>query len=248
MAVFPGSQATFRALMERSFAKLEVLAVYIDGIQIGGYHVLAAVGLDDTGKKHLLGLARGASENARVVKDLLDSLVKRGIDASRQRLFVIDRGKALRSGIEEVYGVQALVQRCRIHKLRNVLERLPDPLRMQVRSVMHAAYNLPEKDGRPSPGGQSGCPRAPRRGGEPAGGVAGDLHGQSPATHTGTHSLPCQHQHHRESERWSAARVRPRHALARSGHGVRWATAAFLEAEKKPSTAGTPPKKPEKLS
>ena len=82
-----------------------------------------------------------------MVKDLLDSLVKRGIDTSRQRLFVIDGGKALRSGIEELYGEQALVQRCRIHKLRNVLERLPDPLRMQVRSVMHAAYKLPEKDG-----------------------------------------------------------------------------------------------------
>lgn len=82
-----------------------------------------------------------------MVKDLLDSLVKHGIDASRQRLFVIDGGKALRSGIEEVYGEQALVQRCRIHKLRNVLERLPDPLRTLVRSVMHAAHKLPEKDG-----------------------------------------------------------------------------------------------------
>lgn len=56
------------------------------------------------------------------------SLVKRGIDASRQRLFVIDGGTALRSAIEEVYGEQA--QRCRIHKLRNVLERLPEPLRI----------------------------------------------------------------------------------------------------------------------
>lgn len=141
------SQATLSALMERSFAKLDVLAVYIDGIQIAGQHVLAAIGLDDTGAKHLLGLARGASENARVVKDLLDSLVKRGIDASRQRLFVIDGGKALRSAIEEVYGEQALVQRCRVHKLRNVLERLPEPLRTQVRSVMHGAYKLSEKEG-----------------------------------------------------------------------------------------------------
>ena len=96
--------------MERSFAKLDMLAVYIDGIQIEGQHVLAAVGLDDTGAKHLLGLARGASENARVVKDLLVSLAKRGIDASRQRLFVINEGTALRSAIEEVYGEQARVR------------------------------------------------------------------------------------------------------------------------------------------
>ena len=62
-----------------------------------------------------------------MVKDLLSSLIERGIGPERVRLFVIDGSKALRSAIEEVFGGQAKVQRCRIHKMRNVTERLPKP-------------------------------------------------------------------------------------------------------------------------
>jgi len=102
---------------------------------------------DAAGNKHLLGLAQGSSENARVAKDLLSDLVARGIDAERVRLFVIDGAKALRSAIAELFGDQAKVQRCRIHKMRNVTERLPKPLAAQVRAVMHAAYKLPEQAG-----------------------------------------------------------------------------------------------------
>jgi putative transposase len=141
------SEASLRQLMERSFHEHDIVAVYIDGIEVAGHHVVAAVGLDDTGEKHLLGLVRGSSENAAVVKDLLQSLVKRGIDVSVQRLFVIDGSKAIRSAIEQVYGEQGLVQRCRAHKVRNVTERLPEPTRAQTQSVMHAAYKLPEKEG-----------------------------------------------------------------------------------------------------
>ena len=141
------SEASLRKLMERSFHKHDIVAVYIDGIEVAGHHVVAAVGLEDTGEKHLLGLVRGSSENAGVVKDLLNSLVARGIDASVQRLFVIDGSKAIRSAIEQVYGEQGLVQRCRAHKVRNVTERLPEPARAQTRSVMHAAYKLAEKEG-----------------------------------------------------------------------------------------------------
>jgi transposase-like protein len=146
-AVKAASEASLRQLMERSFSEQDILAVYLDGIEVAGHHVVAAVGLDDTGVKHLLGLVRGSSENAGVVKDLLQSLVKRGIDASVQRLFVIDGSKAIRSAIEQVYGEQGLVQRCRAHKVRNVTERLPEPMRAQIKSVMHAAYKLPEKEG-----------------------------------------------------------------------------------------------------
>jgi putative transposase len=141
------SEASLRQVMERSFDEHDIVAVYLDGIEVAGHHVVAAVGLDDTGEKHLLGLVRGSSENAWVVKDLLQSLVKRGIDASVQRLFVIDGSKAIRSAIEQVYGEQGLVQRCRAHKVRNVTERLPEPTRTQTKSVMHAAYKLPEKEG-----------------------------------------------------------------------------------------------------
>jgi putative transposase len=146
-AVKAASEARLRELMERSFHECDIVAVYIDGIEVAGHHVLAAVGLDDEGQKHLLGLVRGSSENAAVVKDLLNSLVDRGVDASVRRLFVIDGSKAIRAAIEQVYGEQALVQRCRAHKLRNVIERLPEPERAQTRTVMHAAYKLPDKEG-----------------------------------------------------------------------------------------------------
>jgi len=141
------SEASLRELMERSFHEVDILAVYLDGIEVAAHHVVAAVGLQADGQKHLLGLVHGSSENAAVVKDLLHSLVARGIDASVQRLFVIDGSKAMRSAIEQVYGEQALVQRCRTHKVRNVTERLPEPERAQTKSVMHAAYKLCEREG-----------------------------------------------------------------------------------------------------
>jgi transposase-like protein len=134
-------------LMERRFDGVDMLAIYIDGIIIDKHHILAAVGVDNAGKKHLLGLSQGASENAQVVKDLLKSLVARGVAPEQERLFVIDGSKALRSAIEQVFGKSAQVQRCRTHKMRNVTERLPKEVAAQVKSVMHAAYKLPEKDG-----------------------------------------------------------------------------------------------------
>ena len=142
------SEAALAALMERTFHDRDILAVWIDGIEIAGHHVLAAVGLEEAGKKHLLGLVGGSSENAAVVKDLLGSLVARGIDAAKRRLFVIDGAKALRSGIREIYGPAAVLQRCRTHKVRNVCERLPDArLAAQVKAVMHAAYKLEGQEG-----------------------------------------------------------------------------------------------------
>ena len=99
-----------------------MLVIYIDGIVVSGHHIIAAVGVDEAGDKHLLGLALGASENALVVKDLLRGMIERGLDAQLSYLFVIDGGAALRSAIDEMFGQRAHVQRCRTHKLRNVLE------------------------------------------------------------------------------------------------------------------------------
>ena len=141
------SALALKELMARRFDAVDLLAIYLDGIVVAKHHILAAVGVDAAGTKHLLGLAKGASENARVVKDLLNSLVERGVQPERKRLFVIDGSKALRSGIEEVFGDDAWVQRCRAHKVRNVTERLPRELAAQVKSVMQAAYKLPEKEG-----------------------------------------------------------------------------------------------------
>lgn len=141
------SAAQLAALNERSLADLAVLVIYIDGIVVDGHHIIAAVGVDEAGDKHLLGLSLGASENAQVVKDLLRRLIERGLDASLSYLFVIDGGKALRSALDEMFGARAHVQRCRTHKLRNVLERLPKLEAAQTKAVMMAAYKLEPKQG-----------------------------------------------------------------------------------------------------
>jgi putative transposase len=103
--------------------------------------------VDEHGNKHALGIQEGASENAIAAKDLLESLVERGVKPERRRLFVIDGSKALRAAINAVFGQASLVQRCRQHKLRNVAERLPKDQQEQTKSLMRAAWKLDAKTG-----------------------------------------------------------------------------------------------------
>jgi putative transposase len=134
-------------LAERDFSQLEMLAVWIDGIQLGPYHVICAVGVDAEGRKHVLGLREGATENAVAASALLDDLVQRGLDPKRRRLFVIDGSKALRKAIDQVFGEGTPVQRCRNHKVRNVLGHLPEDQHDQARSTFKAAFKLDAKEG-----------------------------------------------------------------------------------------------------
>lgn len=97
------SRDALEVLMGRRFDEVDILAVWIDGIVVDDHHILAAVGVDSEGAKHLLGLKQGSSENAQVAKDLLASLVERGIGADRVRLFVIDGSKALRAAMHAAY-------------------------------------------------------------------------------------------------------------------------------------------------
>jgi len=141
------SEETLKALCERRFEDKDILIVYIDGIQYGQVHVIAALGVDTQGYKHVLGLREGASENAEVVKDLLADLVDRGLTPERRRLFVIDGSKALRAGINRVFGSRTPVQRCRIHKARNVLSYLPEDRKADVEAAMKAAFKLKADEG-----------------------------------------------------------------------------------------------------
>lgn len=134
-------------LAERRFEDKEILIIYIDGIQFGSHHIVAAVGVDGDGRKHVLGLREGASENATVVVGLLEDLVERGVKPDRRRLFVIDGAKALRKAIDQVYGSANPIQRCRNHKIRNVLGHLPDEQQDQVNSAMRAAFKLDADEG-----------------------------------------------------------------------------------------------------
>ena len=135
-------ERVLKDLAERRFEDKDLLIIYIDGIQFGSHHVLAAVGVDGKGRKHVLGLREGASENAIVVVGLLEELVERGVKPDRRRLFVIDGAKALRKAIAQVYGSDNPIQRCRNHKIRNVLGHLPDDQQDQVNSAMRAAFKL----------------------------------------------------------------------------------------------------------
>lgn len=136
-----------KELAERDFSQTDILVVYVDGLQFGPYHVICAVGVDSQGHKHVLGFREGATENAEVAKSLLEDLVERGISQDRRRLFVIDGSKALRKAIDQVFGPQNPVQRCRNHKLRNVLGHLPKDQHDQTRSTMKAAFKLSADEG-----------------------------------------------------------------------------------------------------
>jgi transposase-like protein len=141
------SEAALEQLLSRRLDELDLLIIYIDGVFFGEHCVIAVVGVDLEGRKHVLGIREGATENAAAVKDLLEDLVARGLDPSRRRLFVIDGSKALRTAINQVFGAASLVQRCRNHKLRNVLDRLPEDQRGQARSLLRAAWKLDAKAG-----------------------------------------------------------------------------------------------------
>jgi transposase-like protein len=142
------SAQAWAELMNRDLSQIDFVAMYVDGVIVAKHHIIAAVGVDAQGKKHVLGLAPGSSENAKVVKDLLSGLAQRGIDLNVQRLWVIDGSKALRSGIEQLCGKDAKVQRCRIHKIRNVTERLPKDRAEQVRWLMKQAFKLDAPKGK----------------------------------------------------------------------------------------------------
>ena len=137
-----------KELAERDFSTLDILAVWIDGIQLGSHHVICAVGVDDEGNKHVLGLREGATENAEVAKTLLEDLVAQGLKPERRRLFVIDGSKALRKAIDLVFGAATPVQRCRNHKLRNVLGHLPEAQHDQAKSTFKAAFKIDMKEGK----------------------------------------------------------------------------------------------------
>ena len=121
--------------------------IYIDGMVFGEHHVISAVGVDAQGHKHVLGIQPGATENAAAAEDLLNQLVARGVKPDVKRLFVIDGAKALRAAIHRVFGSQHPVQRCRNHKIRNVVERLPEEQKDQVKAALRASYRLEAKEG-----------------------------------------------------------------------------------------------------
>lgn len=131
-----------KELQERRWEQVEILVIYIDGQRFGSHHMVSVVGVDVAGHKHVMGIEVGATENAATVKRALSRLRDQGLPLDRQYLFVIDGAKALRAAIEEVFGADQPVQRCRNHKMRNVLEELPREQQNQTRNLIRAAWKV----------------------------------------------------------------------------------------------------------
>ena len=142
-----GTERQLAELMSRSLEGLTLTVLMIDGVHFADHVVLAAVGIDERGDKHVLGLREGATENAAAARALLSDLVERGLDPNRCLLVVIDGAKALRKAVAEGFGSRALIQRCIEHKKRNVTEALPQVMRASVRATMNQAYAMHDAAG-----------------------------------------------------------------------------------------------------
>jgi putative transposase len=136
------SSNQLRALCERRLEDLPLVVLMIDGIRFGSQVLVVALGIAEGGEKHVLGVWQGATENTTVVKGLLEDLVDRGLDLERRYLVVIDGSKALRAGVEHVFGERVEVQRCQIHKRRNVKEYLPENCQRDYDRRMRNAYAM----------------------------------------------------------------------------------------------------------
>jgi transposase-like protein len=141
------SAERMRQWMTGDLSQLDLLAIQIDGMRVTGeLTLLAAIGIDGEGAKHPLGLLEGATENTAVVQALLDNLIQRGLDPKLCRLFIVDGSKALIKAIRRTFGRHTPIQRCQIHKARNIAERLPKHLHASVRAALRQAWELDDAE------------------------------------------------------------------------------------------------------
>ena len=138
------SRKKLKELLERSLTGLSIAVMVIDGTIFKGQSLVVAIGIDASGRKLVLGLRQGATENATVVGALLGELLERGLDFTRPRLYIVDGSRAIRSAIRNHAGDAAFVQRCQVHKIRNVTEHVPEPDRPALKYRMRVAYGAAE--------------------------------------------------------------------------------------------------------
>jgi putative transposase len=140
------SAGEVRQVAERRFDGVRFPVIYIDGVQYAGQTMICALGITEDGTKHLLGLRQGATENAAVCTALLEDLCGRGLDTSAPTLLVLDGAKALAAAVKRVWGANGLIQRCEVHKKRNVQEHLPQKHWPELSRQLHAAYHETDYD------------------------------------------------------------------------------------------------------
>jgi len=133
------SRTKLKEMMERRLDRLRLCALLIDATPFAGQQMVAALGISQDGRKTILGIRQGATENATVVGELLGDLVNRGLDFSQPRLYVLDGGKALSTAVRKYAGESAPIQRCQVHKRRNVLDHLTDEQKPLAAKKLNAA-------------------------------------------------------------------------------------------------------------
>jgi transposase-like protein len=136
------SRAKLKEMMERRLEKTPLCALLIDATPFEGQQMVAALGIGQDGRKTILGIRQGATENATVVSELLSDLVSRGLDFTEPRLYILDGAKALTAAVKKHAGESAAIQRCQVHKRRNVLDHLTDEQKPEVAKKLNAAYAL----------------------------------------------------------------------------------------------------------
>ncbi len=136
----------FASLMSRRLDDERWLIMFIDGFTFGDHMLVGALGVTTDGVKVPLAVVEGTTENKTLVTRLLADLQDRGLDVSNGVLFVVDGSKALTRGIPAVFGAKAVIQRCRIHKEKNVMDHLPDAERTWVRIKLRQGWGNPDPD------------------------------------------------------------------------------------------------------
>jgi len=136
------SRKSLNEMNQRTFEGKEFFALFIDGTNFGGDMVVVALGVDMQGNKHFIGISQGSTENAEIVSDLLSSISERKIQFSKKVICVLDGSKALRKGVLEHFGERADIQRCLIHKIRNVEAKLDKVYHEDFKEKIRQAYSL----------------------------------------------------------------------------------------------------------
>ena len=223
--------------MASDLSKLDLLIIQIDGLHIGNDLVLvAALGIDGNGDKHPLGLVEGATENTAVLQALIDNLIERGLDPTVCRLFIIDGAKALSKVIRRTFGGHTPIQRCQIHKARNVIRAATQAsacvgppgaapglgARRCRQGRAAAAQSRPQA----RPGGARRCRQHPRR-------SRRDADCQSPEAPGKAAAVARLHQLDREHDGDGASRLSKCEAMAKCRRwALRWTAAGMMEAAK----------------
>ena len=140
------TETALAELLARDLTDLDIKVLMLDGEHLNDRCVVVALAIGADGTKVPIGLWDGSTENKTVVRSLLADLVERGLTFDDGLLVVIDGAKALAAGVREVFGAKALVQRCTLHKRRNVADHLPDKEKAFVDAKLVKAFGHPDPD------------------------------------------------------------------------------------------------------